>query len=234
MGIFSQIAGLLAGGVGKVGAAFSGLWAALSALADSDVRRQAAFAIAIIALSAKMAKADGVVTRAEVDAFTRIFAIPPGEEAHVSRVYNLAKSDTAGFQAYAHSVARMFADGRATLEDILEALFDIAKADGAVHERELAYLDEVAGIFGFDDHAFARISARHVVGDATDPFLVLDADPSWNHEQLRRHYRKLVVENHPDRLIARGVPEEFIRIATDRLAAINAAWDRLESLRPRP
>src|SRR5687767_13039612 len=200
MSIFSRIAGVLAGGVGKVGATVSGLRAVLANLANSDVRRQAAFAIAMIALSAKMAKADGVVTRPEVDAFCRIFTIPPGEEANVSRVYNLAKQDTAGFEAYAGDVARLLADDRAMLEDILDGLFDIAKADGAVHERELAYLGRVAELFGFDETAFAHIRARHVVGDATDPFFVLDADPAWHYPRLRRHYRKLVAENHPDRL----------------------------------
>lgn len=233
MGIFSQLAGMLAGGAEKVGATVSSLRAILAALTDRDVRRQAAFAIAMIALFAKMAKADGVVTRSEVDAFCRFFTIPPGEEANVSRVYNLAKQDVAGFEAYAREAARLLGDDKAMLEDMLDGLFDIAKADGAVHTRELAYLARVAELFGFDEHAFARIRARHVVGAAGDPYLVLDADPAWDFDRLRRHYRRLVSENHPDRLIARGVPDEFVRIATDRLAAINAAWDTIEASRVR-
>jgi DnaJ like chaperone protein len=232
MGIFSRIAGLVAGGAGRVGAAVSGMRALLASLSDPEVRRQAAFTIAMIALSAKMAKADGVVTRPEVDAFCRIFTVPPGEAKNVSRLYNLAKRDLAGFEAYARDVARLLADNPAMLEDILDGLFDIAKADGAVHERELAYLSHVALIFGFDEDTFLRISSRHVIGRA-NPYVVLNADPSWDYERLRRHYRKLVNDNHPDRLIARGVPEEFVRIANDRLAAINAAWDRIEAMRVR-
>jgi DnaJ like chaperone protein len=100
-----------------------------------------------------------------------------------------------------------------------------------VHERELAYLGRVGEIFGFDDVNFRRIRARHVAEEGRDPYLVLDADPSWDFSRLRSHYRKLVTENHPDRLIARGVPEEFIRIAGDRLAAINDAWERIERVR---
>ena len=230
MGIFSQIAELMAGGAGKVGAALSGIRALLAGLASSDVRRQATFAIGVIALSAKMAKADGVVTRAEVDAFCRIFSIPPGEDRNVARVYNLAKKDIAGFDAYARDIARLLADDPVMLEAVLDGLFDIARADGAVHERELSYLSEVAGIFGFDESSFARVRARHVI-DGVDPYLVLEADRSWDYERLRRQYRRLVLENHPDRLIARGVPEEFIRIANDRLAAINAAWDKVERRR---
>ncbi len=228
MGIFSRIAELMVGSAGKVGAAVSGLRAVLADLASSEVRREAAFAIGVIALSAKMAKADGVVTRAEVDAFCRIFAIPPGEERNVGRVYNLAKQDVAGFDAYARDIARLLADDPTMLEGVLDGLFDIARADGALHERELSYLARVAEAFGMDEHAFAKVRARHVIEDGGDPFLVLDADPSWDHARLRQHYRRLVVENHPDRLMAHGVPEEFIRIANDRLAAINAAWDKIE------
>jgi DnaJ like chaperone protein len=231
MSIFSRVVRIVAGGAGRLGAAFSSLRAVLANLPDSDLRRQAAFAIAMIGLSAKMAKADGVVTRPEVDAFCRMFSIPPGEERNVSRIYNLAKRDIAGFETYARDVARLFPGQDAMLEDILDGLFDIAKADGAVHERELAYLGRVAEIFGLDEHAFAKVRARHVVEDGGDPFVVLDADPSWEYERLRRHYRRLVAENHPDRLIARGVPEEFVRIANDRLAAINSAWAKIERQR---
>lgn len=231
MGVFSRIAAIMAEGAGRVGAAVSGLRDVLNALASSEVRREAAFAIGVIALSAKMAKADGVVTRSEVDAFCRIFAIPPGEEKNVGRVYNLAKRDVAGFESYARDIARLFADDPGMLEAVLDGLFSIAKADGAVHERELAYLAHVAATFGFDDAAFARIRARHIVEEAGDPYLLLEADPSWDKDRLRRQYRRLVSDNHPDRLIARGVPEEFIKIANERLAAINGAWEKIERMR---
>jgi DnaJ like chaperone protein len=230
MGIFSRIAAIISDGAGRVGAAVSGLRAVLEKLADSDLRREAAFTIALIALSAKMAKADGVVSRSEVDAFCRIFEIPAGEERNVGRIYNLAKQDVAGFDAYAREIARLFAGDQKMLEAVLDGLFDIARADGAVHERELGYLARVATIFGFDEAAFARIRARHLV-EGVDPYLVLGADRSWDYPRLQQHYRRLVRDNHPDRLVALGVPEEFIRIANDRLAAINAAWDRIERRR---
>jgi DnaJ like chaperone protein len=233
MNIFSRIAAIIAESAGRVGAAVTGLRGVLANLANSEVRREAAFAIAMIALSAKMAKADGVVSRSEVDAFCRIFAIPKGEERNVGRIYNLAKQDVAGFDAYARDVARLFAQDAAMLEAVLDGLFDIARADGAVHERELIYLNEVARIFGFDETGFARVRARHVVEPGADPYLVLEADGSWDYERLRKQYRRLVQENHPDRLIARGVPEEFIRIANERLAAINAAWDKIERRKAR-
>ncbi len=230
MGIFSRITATLAGGAGRVGAAMTGLRDLLAGLAQSEERHAVTFTIAVIALSAKMAKADGIVTTSEVDAFCRIFEIPPGEETNVARVYNLAKRDVAGFEAYADDVKRLLVDEPDMLEAVLDGLFEIAKADGAVHERELDYLSRVAAAFGFDDLAFAHIRARHVIEEGADPFFVLNADASWDYERLRKHYRKLVAENHPDRLIAHGLPEEFIRIANDRLAAINTAWEQVERM----
>jgi DnaJ like chaperone protein len=230
MTIWTRIGDIISGSAGA-------LSAAVAAFADtlrgggSETRRKVGFTIAMIALSAKMAKADGVVTREETDAFLQLFEIPAGEERNVNRLFNLAKADVAGFEAYARSVRRMFPEDAQILEDILDGLFHIAKADGVVHERELAYLQRVAEIFGFDDRGFARLRERHVVGEAGDPYLVIGADPDWDEVRLKAHYRRLVSQNHPDRLIARGVPEEFVRIATERLAAINAAWEIIERQR---
>ena len=230
MGIFTRMTAAMADGVG---AAVSGLRGLLPGTGSDPESRAVAFTIAVIALSAKMAKADGVVSRSEVDAFCSIFEIPEGEETNVARVYNLAKRDIAGFESYASDVRRILDDDREMLEAVLDGLFDIAKADGAVHERELAYLTRVGELFGFAADAFACIRARHVLADGIDPYLVLNAERDWDFERLRSQYRRLVAENHPDRLIARGVPEEFIRIANDRLAAINAAWEEIERTKAR-
>lgn len=192
---------------------------------DAITRRQVAFSIAMIALSAKMAKADGVVTPDEVHAFRDIFDIPEKESSNVVRLYNLAKQDVAGFESYAQQVARLFPEDKDILEDVMDGLFHIAKADGLVHEREMGFLDRVSEIFELPTDVYQRIKLRHVAAGEGDPFLQLGAERAWDNEVLKQHYRKMVRENHPDRLIARGVPEEFVAIANDRLAAINNAWD---------
>lgn len=184
------------------------------------------FTIAMIALSAKMAKADGVVTNDEVIAFQELFEIPPGEERNVARLFNLAKEDVAGFETYAKKLADLFPYDRITLIDILDGLFHIAKADGVVHENEIAYLERVSEIFGLSSREFSRVMARHVRGSG-DPYLVLGLDEGASEDELKARYRQEVRETHPDRLIARGVPEEFVRIANDRLAALNDAWSQI-------
>lgn len=117
------------------------------------------------------------------------------------------------------------------LEDILDGLFHIAKADGHVHEREVAFLERVAEIFSISDEHFQTILSRHAVLGEADPWLILGLERGASFEEVRKRYRKMVAENHPDRLIARGVPEEFVAIANARLASINSAYEFIERSR---
>lgn len=230
MSLWARITGLLGQAAQGAGAALGALLDGLRNLAGTEEeRRQVAFTVAMIGLSAKMAKADGVVTQEEIAAFRDLVEFPPGEAKNVARLYNLARQDVAGFDAYARRIAGLFAGETAILEDIIDGLFHIAMADGVLHDREQDYLQAVAAAFGFDEVQFRRIRARHVFEGEVDPYVVLDASPDMPFDDLRRHYRRLVAENHPDRLVARGVPPEFVRIASERLAAINAAFDQIEA-----
>ncbi len=201
---------------------------------DEETRRRVAFSVAIIALSAKMAKADGVVTVDEVHAFREIFEVPEEEFDNVSRLFDLAKRDIAGFDSYGAQVKGLFPgqdpSDRDVLQDVLDALFHIAKADGVIHENELLFLEEISAIFGFDAQAFDTIRMRHVSGEDVDPYIILGAQRDWDFARLRKCYLKQVKECHPDRLAARGVPEEFIVIANDRLAALNGAWETIQAM----
>jgi DnaJ like chaperone protein len=231
MSLWTWIGQAAESGADALSALLAKTGALFGAIPDAATRREVAFATALIALSAKMAKADGVVTQSEVAAFRRIFQMPANEEGHVARLFDLAKGDVSGFDAYARRVAALYADDRDTLGDVLDGLFFIAKADGAVHERELAFLEQVAGIFGISGAAFEHIAARHVVGPEGDPYAVLGVNRDWPSSAIRTQYLKLVAENHPDRFIARGLPADFIAIANDRLAAINRAYEQIERQR---
>ncbi len=198
--------------------------------------RSVGFTIAVIALSAKIAKADGEVSRNEVTTFRRIFDIPPGEEAHAARVFNLARQDVAGFDAYARKVAMLFnttgaalcADDRNVLIDLLEGLFQIAMADGNYHPQEDTYLAEVARIFGLDERCYRTVRARFVDGAARNPYDVLGIPANASLDVARSAWRQAVKDSHPDVMIARGVPPEAVKLAEGRLIALNAAWDDIQ------
>ncbi|WJY22073.1 molecular chaperone DjiA [Fontisubflavum oceani] len=191
--------------------------------------RSVAFTIAVIALSAKMAKADGLVTRDEVTAFRDVFHVPPEEEAAAARVFNLAREDVAGFEDYAARIARMFADDPAVLSDLMEGLFHIACADGQYHPNEDQFLERVAEIFNMAPRDFTSLRARHVPDAAPDPYVVLGVDTSMPLGEIRAVWRQQVRETHPDQMLGRGVPEEAIRLAERRMQAINEAWEEISA-----
>jgi DnaJ like chaperone protein len=233
MSIWGKLAGAAAGLAigGPIGALLGGF--AGHYVIDRDKgedgagENQVAFTVGVIALGAKMAKADGVVTKDEVNAFKDVFKVPEGEMKNVARVFNLAKQDVAGYEAYAEQLASMFKGNRQLLEDILDGLFYISSADQVMHPREEAYLAEVAKRFGFTDTEFKYIKARHMVAEKRDPYDVLGVTPTVSDADLKARYRKLVAENHPDKLVARGVPEEFVSMATEKIATINEAYDEI-------
>ncbi len=195
--------------------------------ADAPPEKSMAFTIGMIALGAKMAKADGVVTDDEVRAFSEVFHVPEKDRPAVERVFNLAKQDVAGFQSYASQVAKLFTLKSIVLEHVLDGLFHIAKADGVIHEDELQYLASVAEIFGFVNGDFARIRSRHL-SLRDDPYDVLGIEPGSSFIDIKKKYKSLVRELHPDKQIAAGVPAEMVKLATDRLSKINNAFGALE------
>jgi DnaJ like chaperone protein len=220
-------AGFLAGGpIGAMLGAVAGHF-----FFDRDADPGMVFTIAVIALAGKMSGADGIARDEEFAVFLKVFQVPPQEEANVRRIFHLARQDIAGYEAYAGQIARLLVGNPAILEDVLDGLFEIAKADGVLHPAESQFLERVAEIFGFAPNEFRRIRASHFAPELTDPYVILGVSYVASENELRQTYRRLVKENHPDSLIARGVPAEFIRLANDKLAAINAAYEKIQQER---
>jgi len=194
--------------------------------------KEAAFTLSLVALSAKMAVADGVVSDSEVRAFRGLVQVPKGDADRIDRFFLLAQRDVAGFASYARKIKRMFNDSPDTLEHVLEGLFNIAAADGMIHEGELEYLEKVSEIFGFDAEKFRQISSRYMmVESGDDPYLALGILPDASDDQVRVAYKKLVREYHPDRLLANGVPQELLDLGTARMALINVAYGQISMAR---
>jgi DnaJ like chaperone protein len=195
----------------------------------SPPERSVAFAIAVVGLGAKMAKADGLVTRDEVAAFREVFQIGREDEAGAAKVFNLARQDVAGFEEYAARIARMFDGQTETLYDLMEGLFHIAVADGVYHPKEDRFLEEVARIFGLSESDFAALRHRFVPDQEPDPYTVLGVRPDAPMEEIRAAWRRKVRETHPDRMLARGVPEEAVKLAEKRIVDINRAWEQISA-----
>jgi DnaJ like chaperone protein len=185
------------------------------------------FTAAVIGLAAKMAKADGCTTEAEMKAAAQVFRPPAGEETSFQRAFGLAAQTMLGYDSYAKQIGRKYRARPCLLEDVLDGLFHIATADGAITDAEVAYLEEVASHFGFSEMEFRRIKATNLGPDADDPYAVLGLWPGATMEEVRQAWRRQAAENHPDRMLQRGAPPEFVEIARDKTAAINAAYAKI-------
>jgi DnaJ like chaperone protein len=196
-------------------------------------QRDQIFAICVVALSAKVAKVDGPVTRAEIDAFKRSFRIPPDAVRDIGRLFDQARDSPESYQTYARQLGETFADNRGMLEEVLTALFAIARADQPVNLRERDALATIATAFGLDRAAWDRASGAAPRRPAStsgeeDPYAVLGVTRQTEDAELRATWKKLMRENHPDSLASRGVPAEFVARASEKVARINAAWDRIK------
>lgn len=190
------------------------------------------FAIAVVALGAKMAKADGRVTRDEVVAFREIFRITDEDLPAVGRFFDLARRDVAGFELYAAKIARMFGADNDVLETLLDALFYIARADHELHEAEIEFLHIVSNTFGFDDLFFDAMCKRHATDRDESPYAILGVRETASPEEIKQAWKALARRYHPDKLRARGVPDEAARLAERRMAEINSAYDALRRTQP--
>jgi DnaJ like chaperone protein len=192
-------------------------------------RRDQLFAVAVVVLSAKLAKCDGPVVRSEIDAFKRQFRIPPESVRDIGRLFDQARDSSDAFAPYAVQLGESFADNRGLLEDVLAALFAIARADKPLTLTEQEMLREIHRAFGLDELAWSQAAgASRPAADRDDAYAVLGMSQNATDEALRQAWLRLMRENHPDSLASRGVPPEFIARAGEKVARINAAWDRIK------
>ncbi len=234
--ILGGVGGFAIGGpIGALIGAFGGhaidKYRAENSNAGNNSDKSVAFTIAVVVLGAKMAKADGIVTKDEISAFREVFLIPPDEMKNVSRLFNQARKDSSGFEPYAKQVAGLFKDQPQVLEELLWCLTHIAKADGNIHPAELDFLHQVAKIFNFDLATFERITALHLDGGDINPYEMLGVNENASDNEIKSAYRKLAIEHHPDKLVAQGLPQEFVKTANEKLAAVNAAYDEIKKMR---
>ncbi len=225
------------GGMGRGGPGAAGLPPGAASLAAMLGSKEQLFSIGVVVLSAKLAKCDGPVRREEIDAFKRMFRIPPENLREVGRLFDSARDSAEGYEGFADKLGEAFADNKGMLEDVLTALFQIARADGALTKAEVAFLQRVQLGFALDARAWERARDGRGSGGGggaapqptgPDPYAVLGVARGASDEAVRQAWRRLMRENHPDSLAARGVPAEFVKRATDKVAGINAAWDRIK------
>ena len=194
-------------------------------------KKQNVFALSIIILAAKLAKADGIVTKDEIEAFKEKFKISSKDMQQVGKIFNEAKKTTYGFEIIAQQVGNLFQNNRIVLEELLNNLFYIAESDGKISEEELGFLKTLSSIFRLDENTFERIYQSRLDNKESDPYKILGVKRTDSNKTIRKAWIKLTKEHHPDYLVAKGMPSEFIEQATNEMSSINTAYDKIQNIR---
>ncbi len=192
---------------------------------------QQIFALALIVLSAKLSKADGLVTKEELIAIKEKLKIPNTEIDQVSKIFNKAKDDPLGYEPYAKQIGEIFRGNFNVLEEVINILFYIAESDGKVSDSEYKMIEDIAKIFGLTYKQFESVKESRKSSDKLNPYLVLESSPNDNLKTIRKNYIRLSKEHHPDLLVSKGVPSEVINESKKKMRAINSAWDQIQNIK---
>ncbi len=201
---------------------------------QSATDRQFLFYVSLTSLAAKMAKADGVVSKEEIQAFDLFvrqeLRLSEEERKVVAQIFNQAKNSPEDPMSFARQFRSLIGYQPEVLQTMVHLLFRIALADGQFHPAEEKFIRQVAEIFGLSPSEYDQIRALFVKFDH-HAYQVLGLAPQANIEEIKNTYKKLANQYHPDRLIAKGVPEDFIKIANEKMAEINNAYDQIRKER---
>lgn len=194
---------------------------------------QAAYFISLFSVLGKFAKIDGVVTRDEIaviDRFLRQLGITGTQRDFAINIFNDAKNSPYTIQDFAGQFYEVSRHQQALLCSFIDVLFQLALADGTVHHAENQALDEIRRIFEIRDAEFATIKSRHI-DDAEKYYTVLSCTAACTDEEIKKQYKKLAKDFHPDTIIAKGLPEEFVVFATKRFQDIQEAYEKIKKKR---
>ena len=194
---------------------------------------QAAYFISMFSILGKLAKIDGVVTRHEiavVEQFINNLPVSDREKRFAKQVFNEAKSSIYGIEDFAIQLYRITKEQPAVLLSFFEILFQVVAADGVFHADEEAALKKIQGIFRISDQQFNNMKAVYF-NDLDRYYKRLNCTPENSDQEIKSSYKKLVKDFHPDTIVSKGLPEEFMHFATKRFREIQEAYEKIRQER---
>lgn len=194
---------------------------------ENREKAQASYFVCIFSILGKLAKADGHVSRNEiavVEEFISHMKMHEREVEFAKKVFREAKNSTYSIDEFARQFYQTARTQPAVLMSFMDVLFKLAVADGELHEAEELALKRIKNIFNLNDQQYNSIKAVHFK-DTEKYYKVLNCTSASSEEEIKKNYKKLVKEFHPDTIISKGLPEEFVKFATERFQEIQYAYD---------
>ena len=196
----------------------------------TQAQPQQIFAIAVIVLSAKVCRADGTISKAELLAVKEKLKIPENEIDNVGKLFNAAAKESTGYEAYCAQLNSVFNNSPQVKEEIINILLYISESDG-VDIRETDLIRDIAKNLEISEIQFQSILESRKGSDKLNPYIVLGCNPENSLQDIRKKYLLLSKEHHPDLLVAKGVPEEILEESKNKMRSINSAWDQIQKLK---
>jgi len=196
-------------------------------------RIQASYFVALFSMFGKIAKADGLVTRHEGDLVVRFIdqmGLSGQQREFAIRVFNEAKDSPYSAEDFARQFYQLTAGNSNIHLNMIDMLFQVASADGTIHELEEQMIRRIADVFRLGPQQYDSIRSKYVQ-DTDRYYKILGCSPSSSDEEIRTAYRKLVREFHPDTVTSKGLPEEFVKFATRRFREIQEAYEEIKKER---
>ena len=201
---------------------------------NTNQQHQVAFFAALFACLAKLAKADGKVSKEEIHAVDRFikerFKFDTDQRKIAIDIFNHAKEDNNTYEDYAQQLSALLRNNKNALLVFYELLFELAMADGILHEREEELLRSTVHIFDIDPNIFENLKSQSLDSNLS-PYNVLGVSEDMDFEEIKRIYRQKRKEFHPDALISKGLPEELIERAKEKFIEIQEAYEAIEKKR---
>ena len=200
--------------------------------ADMSVNAKAQFTFFVAAFSmlAKVVRVDGRVTDAEVNSvqqfMVRDLKLNPASRQMAEKIFQTALTAPQRFDEFAQQFYRQFHTQPQLLELMIDILVRVSVADGALDNSEETLIRTAVSIFQLSETQYANIRSRYVA--VTDScYAVLGCTPADSDEQIKKQFRKLAREYHPDTIASKGLPDAFIQFANDKFREIHDAYETI-------
>ena len=204
------------------------------AMLSSSEESQLAFFVAAFSMLAKLAKVDGRISEDEIDSIRRFMVNDLNLDAKsrnvAIKIFNAAVQSQESFQGFALQFYNQFQGRPQILELMIDILLRVSVADGRMNRSEENLILEAVKIFRFGQDAFSKLKSKYV-DDSEKYYAILGCSKSDSNELIKKQYRKLVFEYHPDKIASKGLPEEFIKFANDKFREIQEAYDAVRKER---
>ncbi|TDP88633.1 DnaJ like chaperone protein [Halanaerobium saccharolyticum] len=200
---------------------------------NQQEEKQTIFFTSVFSMLAKFAQADGTVSRAEIktiDRFIKNELKLQGEARKLAiRVFDEAKKKNNSFEEYAQQFYDNFKNEQTLVLGMFDLLMKIAVADNDFHHKEEQYIKKAKNIFKINDSQYESIRSQYVdTSDLEKYYKILECSPEADFKEVKRQYRKKAKDFHPDNVIGKGLPEEFVDFAEQEFKKINDAYEKIK------